>query len=107
MRRRAPSGDSARRMALLRRRRSLWLLLCTMVTFTAIPYKSTTPYTTGGVSGVATPAAGRRGDHHQRQPPRALAQRPALGAPLPWSMPLMKKCRAELDFLVRPMWSPS
>ena len=22
-------------------------------------------------------------------------------------MPLMKKCRAELDFLVRPMWSPS
>lgn len=55
-RRRAPSGDSARRMALFRRRRSLWLLLWTMVTFTAIPYKSTTPYTTGGVSGVATPA---------------------------------------------------
>lgn len=54
-RRRAPSGDSALRMALLRRSRSLWLLLWTMVTFTAIPYKSTTPYTTGGVSGVATP----------------------------------------------------
>lgn len=42
-RRRAPSGDSARRIALFRRRRSLWLLLWTMVTFTAIPYKSTTP----------------------------------------------------------------
>lgn len=54
-RRRAPSGDSARRMALFLRRRSLWLLLWTMVTFTAIPYKSTTPYTTGGVNGVATP----------------------------------------------------
>lgn len=54
-RRRAPSGDRALRMALFRRSRSLWLLLWTMVTFTAIPYKSTTPYTTGGVNGVATP----------------------------------------------------
>lgn len=39
--------------------------------------------------------------------PKSQGRWPALGVPSPWSMPLMKKCRAELDFLVRPMWSPS
>lgn len=37
------SGDRALMMALLRLRRSLWLWLWTMVTLTAMPYRSTTP----------------------------------------------------------------
>lgn len=53
-------GDRARRMALVRRRRSLALCVWTMVTFTAMPYRSTTPYTTSGVSVVATPGDSRR-----------------------------------------------
>lgn len=90
-------------MALFRRRRSLWLLLWTMVTFTAIPYKSTTPYTTAGVNGVATPVGvegrGMKGEESNTgrarmkerqenavQPPslKALTQRaPSLSFPLP------------------------
>jgi hypothetical protein len=65
-----------------------------MVTFTAIPYKSTTPYTTGGVNGVATPVAEqdeRRVKQEEQAPQgkvrydplKALSQESFLCATLP------------------------